>query len=252
MRELIACWQNTRMLVLIAFCAALYVAVLLPFKIVSIVPGITEVRPGAALPVVFSVLFGPAAAWGAAFGNVIGDFLGGTISPGSFFGFFGNLLYGYAPYRILRNYLEEKDPLFSVTGLSVLIFSILIASGLCATIISLGVDAFKIVEFSFLEHTILLNNILVCAVLVPLLLKLLKNRVTLMRLTYTQILEPSEISKPIAGMAGPIIVAALLVVVYLIMMIPGAFNSIPWASQHPMSFKIVICGLLTVLPLILL
>ena len=35
------------------------------------------------MPVFFSIFFGPAAAWGAAFGNVIGDFLGGTISPGS-------------------------------------------------------------------------------------------------------------------------------------------------------------------------
>ena len=57
MRELTRCWQQTRMIVLIALCAALYVAVLLPFKIATIVPGITEIRPGAALPIVFSVLF---------------------------------------------------------------------------------------------------------------------------------------------------------------------------------------------------
>ena len=70
MRELIACWKHTRLIVLIGLCGALYVAVLLPFKIAVIIPGITEIRPGAALPIVFSIFFGPAAAWGA--GRVLG------------------------------------------------------------------------------------------------------------------------------------------------------------------------------------
>jgi len=85
MRDAVEMWRNTRMAVLTALCAALYAALLIPFKAIVLIPGLTEVRPASALPVMLALLFGPAAAWGAAFGNLIGDFFG-TLTPGSFFG----------------------------------------------------------------------------------------------------------------------------------------------------------------------
>ena len=92
-------WRNTRMVVLTAICAALYGAILIPFKVAPIIPGVTELRPANALPVVCSFLFGPAGAWGAAFGNLIGDFFGG-LGPGDLFGFVGNLAFGLVPYAV--------------------------------------------------------------------------------------------------------------------------------------------------------
>ena len=74
MHELRLMWRNTRMVVLCAISAALYAAVLVPFKVVPLIPGVTELRPANAIPVVCSFLFGPAAAWGSAIGNMIGDF----------------------------------------------------------------------------------------------------------------------------------------------------------------------------------
>jgi energy-coupling factor transport system substrate-specific component len=211
MRELIACWQHTRMIVLIALCAALFVALLIPFKIAVIIPGITEVRPAAALPVLFSLFFGPAAAWGAAFGNTMGDFFG-TISPGTFFGFFGNFVYGFVPYRVMRTYLNPEDKILSVKGWPALIFSIVLASGLCATIIALGVDALGMVPFPFLVTTIFLNNMLMSIILVPLLAGLLFKRVEQMKLTWIQIMKPDQTSSPLLGGASPVIVLVLLLV----------------------------------------
>ena len=98
MHELRLMWRNTRMVVLCAISAALYAAVLVPFKVVPLIPGVTELRPANAIPVVCSFLFGPAAAWGSAIGNMIGDFFGG-VGPGDIFGFFANLFYGYIPYK---------------------------------------------------------------------------------------------------------------------------------------------------------
>ena len=87
MRDLFAMWRNTRMIVLTAVTAAVYAAILIPFKAFPVlIPGVTEFRPGNVVPIVCSLLFGPAGAWGAAFGNLIGDFFG-TIGPGSIFGF---------------------------------------------------------------------------------------------------------------------------------------------------------------------
>src|ERR1700756_262449 len=107
MHELRAMWRNTRMIVLCAISAALYAAVLVPFKVVPLIPGVTELRPANAIPIVCSFLFGPAAAWGSAIGNMIGDFFGG-IGPGDFFGFWANLMYGYLPYKVW-NALSAAD-----------------------------------------------------------------------------------------------------------------------------------------------
>ena len=99
MSDLRLMWRNTRMVVLCAISAALYAAVLVPFKVVPLIPGVTELRPANAIPIVCSFLFGPAAAWGSAIGNMIGDFFGG-VSPGDIAGFFANLAYGWIPYKV--------------------------------------------------------------------------------------------------------------------------------------------------------
>jgi len=224
MLELIRCWQQTRMIVLIALCAALYVAVLLPFKFAVIFPGITEIRPGAALPVFFSIFFGPAAAWGAAFGNTIGDVLGGTIGPGTIPGFIGNFLYGFVPYRVMRAYLTSRDEMGSVKGGFVFAFAVILASALCALPISLGVDLIG-VPFGFLVHTIFLNNLLVSLVLAPLLIGALGKRIRAMKLTYEQVLQPEQISSSIK--AGPVIVLLLIFLIYALMMVPSLHAAIP-------------------------
>jgi energy-coupling factor transport system substrate-specific component len=238
------------MIVLIALCAALYVAILLPFKIATIVPGITEIRPGAALPVVFSIFFGPVAAWGAAIGNTIGDLLGGTIGPGTLFGFFGNFLYGFAPYRIVRNYLGPNEQIFSSKGWIVFIFAILLASILCSFPIALGVDFLKIVPFSFLSNTIVLNNVIVSIVLAPILIRTLNKRIQRLGLSYTQLLDPSDISRPILGKLGPVIVFLIAAVIYAIFMVPSLSSDIfsgPEKTLSLLSFVILVLASLILL-----
>ena len=95
-------WGKTKMVVLVALCAGLYAALLIPFKGFVLIPGVTEFRPASALPVVMGLLFGPAGAWGSAIGNLIGDFFG-SLGVGSLFGFFGNFIFAYVPYKIWTN-----------------------------------------------------------------------------------------------------------------------------------------------------
>ena len=82
MREVFTMWRHTKMVVLVALPAGVYAAILIPLKAVPLIPGITEIRPANVVPVVFSLLFGPAAAWGSAFGNLIGDFFLGAVFVG--------------------------------------------------------------------------------------------------------------------------------------------------------------------------
>jgi energy-coupling factor transport system substrate-specific component len=221
MRELLACWQNTRMIVLIGLCAALYSVTVASLKFLTVIPGITEIRPGASLPIVFSIFFGPVGAWGSAFGNLVGDVMGGTIGPGSLFGLIGNFFYGYIPYRVARAFGANSSDLITKKKLSVFIFLVLLASAVCATIISTGVTYIGI-PFDLVEHTILLNNMLMSFVLAPFLIRGLDKRVRQMKLNYEQLLDAEQFSKPLLGILGSIILLAICVVIYIVMMFPAS------------------------------
>src|ERR671932_2695379 len=98
MKEVLTMWRHTQMVVLVALSAAIYAAVLIPFKGFPIIPGAIEIRPANVFPFVFSLLFGPAGAWGAAIGNLIGDFFG-TLTIGNIGGVVGEIFLGLLPYQ---------------------------------------------------------------------------------------------------------------------------------------------------------
>jgi len=176
------------MVVLTAMSASLYAAILIPFKVLPIIPGVTEFRPANAVPVVCSFLFGPAGAWGAAIGNVIGDFFGG-LGPGDLFGFAGNFLYGLIPYKAWQA-LTDSDPVPRTPAAWIAFVGvILLASGACALTIGWGINLLGFVPFSVLGNIILVNNFLVAVVLTPILLAVLYPRVKRSRLLYRDILQ---------------------------------------------------------------
>jgi energy-coupling factor transport system substrate-specific component len=177
------------MVVLTAISAALYAAILIPFKVVPIIPGITEFRPANAVPVVCSFLFGPAAAWGAAFGNVIGDFFGG-LGPGDVFGFVGNLFYGLVPYLLWQSVTDAEPVPRGPLGWAGLLAVIAVAAMLCATVVGWGLNLLGFQPFYLLATLVLVNNLVVAGVLAPFLLALLYPRIRRARLTYRDLLEP--------------------------------------------------------------
>jgi energy-coupling factor transport system substrate-specific component len=197
MRELFTMWRHTKMVVLVALTAAVYAAILIPLKGIPLIPGITELRPANVVPVVFSLLFGPAAAWGAAFGNLIGDFFG-TLGFGSIFGFIGNFFYGLVAYKLCGKMgpVSAKGPLEARGGRQILEYLLLalLASVACAAFISWGVDLFGLVPFGVLGPVISLNNFLAAALIGPFLLRLLYPRAKRWNILWTEIMEPDEIS----------------------------------------------------------
>ncbi len=141
MKELITMWKNTRMIVLTSVTAAVYAAVLIPFKVaIPLVPGFTEVRPASVIPIICSLMFGPAAAWGSAIGNIIGDILGGTAGPGMFPGIIGNFLYGYIPYRMWKAF-GKGEPIAKAHRSTVRSVIIALAAGAIIALIT-GVIAY--------------------------------------------------------------------------------------------------------------
>jgi energy-coupling factor transport system substrate-specific component len=208
MRELVAVWSNTRTIVQVGLTAALYAAVLIPFKPIPIFGGVTEVRPANAIPIVCALLFGPAAAYGAAFGNLIGDFFG-TLGPGSIFGFIGNFLYAYVPYRIwgvLR--LAPKDgkrhPL-SGGGMAEFLLAAGLASIICAGVIAWGVEILGVLPFKVLWPVISLNNFVMAAVLGPPLMLALYPRVRAWGLLHWQILGTEPVRRSLRVSLGTVL-----------------------------------------------
>jgi energy-coupling factor transport system substrate-specific component len=210
MRDVVDMWGNTRMVVLTAMSASLYAAILIPFKVLPIIPGVTEFRPANAVPVVCSFLFGPAGAWGAAIGNVIGDFFGG-IGPGDLFGFVGNFLYGYVPYRVWMAVMGDRDPV-PRTPYQWLVFvgAIALASASCALTIGWGINLLGFVPFSVLGNIILVNNFVVAAVLSPFLLAVIYPRVKSAGLRHGDILGRRSPRPAAVRAVGLILVVAAL------------------------------------------
>ena len=190
-RDLLSVWHDTRLIVLVAQTAAVYAAILIPFKMgIPLIPGYSELRPANAIPVVASLLFGPVAAWGAAFGNLIGDCFG-TLGPGSLFGFLGNFCYGYVPYLLwgrlgpLSSGAEpEPRSVRQTLELAVICF---IASAISASVVAWGVDLLGLLPFRILAPAIFINNFLMGILLAPPLLLFLYPRVKRWGLLYKDI-----------------------------------------------------------------
>lgn len=198
MKELLTLWSNTRMIVLVAFTAAMYAAVLIPFKAIPLIPGFTELRPAQALPPTFSLLFGPAAAWGTAIGNLIGDLQGATFSAGSAFGFVGNFLLGLVPYALWGRLgpLSSGGPptmraprqwaeFIAIQGVAALA---------CAAVIGWGVELLRLFPYSVLGNVIFVNNFVFGFLGIPL-VALLYPRVERWGLLWTDLMPAREVSR---------------------------------------------------------
>lgn len=204
-KELLTMWKSTRMIVLVAIIAAVYAAVLIPFKAIPLVPGFTEVRVAQVIPPVVSLMFGPAAAWGIAIGNLIGD-LFGTFGLGSLFGFVGNFFLGLIPYLLwgrLGPLSSGEEPTMR-GGKQVVEFVLVTAvSGVaCAAVIAWGLEVLNIFPFALLGSIIAINNVVLPAILGPIVLALLYRRVKAWGLLWTDIMDPEDIGSGGGGLGA--------------------------------------------------
>jgi energy-coupling factor transport system substrate-specific component len=229
MKAVFRMWKNTRMIILVAVCAAIYGAALIAFKtVIPLIPGITEVRVANIFPMPFGLLFGPAGAWGTAIGNLIGDIFGGTLGPGSIAGFFGNFLLGYLPYALWTTLLpfgqksREWNPKSLWNWMNYIVIAF-VSSASCAVVISIVVDALGMVPYSVLTKIITLNDTLgslIGTLLLSSVFGVIKNQLGLF---WVDLMEEEEIGRSIAGSLG----AWLVTIGSLVGLLGGIFTSLP-------------------------
>ena len=197
MKEVFTMWRHTQLVVLVALSAAIYAAVLIPFKGFPIVPGYIELRPANAFPVVFGLLFGPAGAWGAAIGNLIGDFFG-TLTLGSVGGFVGNFFLAYLPYKMWGAYFRSDENMETERGLRQEARSVHPRGhpglGRLRPHHLLVGSPPRIRPVPAALPLIIFNNAIMAGVLGPVLLLALYPRVKRWGLLWTEIMEPEEVS----------------------------------------------------------
>jgi energy-coupling factor transport system substrate-specific component len=210
MKEVFAMWRHTQLVVLVALSAAIYAAVLIPFKGFPIVPGYIELRPANAFPIVFGLLFGPAGAWGAAIGNTIGDFVGGTLTVGSVGGFVGNFFLALLPYKMWSVFFRRdenmEENVDSAKKFGVFILLVILGSTVCAVIIAWWVDLLALFPFIVFFALIFFNNAVMGGVLGPILLLALYPRVKRWGLLWTEIVEPEDASSSRLQRTGAVLV----------------------------------------------
>lgn len=199
MKEIFRMWKYTNMIVLTVLCAAIYVIFLVPFKSIPLIPGITEIRPANLFPILFGLLFGPAGAWGSAIGNLVGD-LFGTLSIGSVFGFIGNFIYAFIPYKLWGKLVffrtNDKTPTVdSAKKLMQFCVITILSSSACAIVISWGLDTLNLVPFAALSTIITLNNTVMTLVLGPALLSVLYRKAKKFGMLWTDILSPEDMTQ---------------------------------------------------------
>src|SRR5918997_648441 len=209
MKEVLTMWRHTQMVVLVALSAAIYAAILIPFKGFPIVPGAIEIRPANAIPFVVGLLFGPAGAWGAAIGNLIGDFFG-TLTLGSIGGFVGNFFLALLPYKMWSVFFRRDENMEENvdTGkkFGVYIALVLLTSAVCAAIISWWVDLLGLAPFAVFFALIFFNNAIMAGVLGPILLLALYPRGKRWGVLWTEIVEPEDASASRLQRTGTILV----------------------------------------------
>ena len=111
------------------------------FKVMTLVEGLTEIRPANAIPVIAGLLCGPVGALGCAAGNLIADFFGSLGWP-SILGMIGNFLAAFLPWRLWYLYRSEQPNVHTYRNLALYGWLSLISALTVAWLLGFGLELF--------------------------------------------------------------------------------------------------------------
>lgn len=145
---------------LITFILVLvYLVIAIPFKVMSVIPGFTDIRPVMLLKPVYGIFFGIPGCIAFAVGNLIGDIMSDSLRWSSAAGFAANFLGPFAFYIYCRQI--SKKPFSLKKGIDYLkISAVIIVSSITeAVIIAPAVKLiYPEIDVILLYLTILLNG----------------------------------------------------------------------------------------------
>jgi energy-coupling factor transport system substrate-specific component len=193
MWDIISMWKNPKMIAFTALTALLYTALIYPFTQFNFFGGNADfLRVGTAIPAAFSFLFGPAAAWGTAIGNVIYDAATTGLRPISVFGFFANFLLAYLPYKLWSRITAQTPDLRSLKKAGLFVGLTAVACGVCGLIIGWGLYWLGIAPFDHAAPVIAWSDALWAVTLGAVLLASTYGAVSRRKLLYPDLLNTRQ------------------------------------------------------------
>ncbi|WP_413801980.1 QueT transporter family protein [Streptomyces iranensis] len=194
MRDIVTMWRYPKMVALTALSAALYAAVLIPFKGIMILPHI-DMRIATAMVPAMGIMFGPAGAFGAAIGNLIGDFFGG-ITLGSAFGMISNFFFAYIPYKVWYATRGDNSPRTDTPRkLAKYVCTSLASTAAEISVLCFGLaGVMQSLPYTVLPPTLAITNGVVPLVLGGALIQLFGPRLEKWSLLFTQIMTPDDVT----------------------------------------------------------
>jgi energy-coupling factor transport system substrate-specific component len=206
MKAAVAMWKYPRMIVMVAVVAAIYASaeiVLNPFAI-ALIPGVIMFRISNIFTMFLAILFGPAGAFGVAFGNIIGDYFTGGVGVGSFFGFLSTLAVGYVGYTFWMWF--QGPPGNRVRRVAVYLLTGLVAAAVTGVVLAWGLELLGVAPFG-LTSTLLLVNFGLGNWCGGILYLLVYDRFKALGLTWADMMDPSDLGVGRFARAGAILMA---------------------------------------------
>ena len=148
-----------RCLALFTLLLGVYLVVALPFKVLAIIPGFTDVRPVCLLQPVYGIFFGPPGCLAFACGNFIGDVASDSLRWSSIAGFIGNFLYCYLMYLVWVRLARKGFNLQTGRRILAFIGTVMAFAFVQAAIITPAVAIiYPDVDFVLFAITVILNS----------------------------------------------------------------------------------------------
>ncbi len=157
--------KNNRLPKPVQFClltgvlVLVYLIIAIPFKVMSIIPGFTDIRPVMLLKPVYGVFFGIPGCIAFAVGNLFGDIMSDSLRWSSIAGFAANFL---GPFVFYWFWVKLSKATFSLrTGIEILkqLAVIVVSAAMEVVIIAPSVKlVYNDVNLSLLALTIFLNG----------------------------------------------------------------------------------------------
>ena len=145
---------------LVAVLTAVFILIAVPFKVMSLIPGFTEIRPVNCFNMLYGLLFGIYGALACAIGNLIADALGGTLAISSWAGFVANFLGTYLAHVIWYKTVKKRPLIKDFREVSVFAALSVLMALMIAAIIAFGVGiSYPEVDLVSLSESIVINNV---------------------------------------------------------------------------------------------
>lgn len=191
MLDIISMWRHPKMIAYFAITSALYAALLYPVSQFSLFGLQADyLRIAMFIPASFAFLFGPAAAWGTAFGNLIFDAASGNgLTLASPFGFVGNFLIAYIPYMLWSKVTSDQPDMRSIKKLALFMALIGASCTICGLIIGWALLYLFQLPFVMTTFTIIGSDTLWAILLGPVVLAASYRYLNKRKLLYLDIMQ---------------------------------------------------------------